>query len=414
MLVARDVSVIRGSTAILRRVSLEIPARSVLFVVGAGGAGKSSLLRALAPHACSSALPRFTGEVTINGYPLSTDGVRIVEVAQNARLTGSEPLSARLADVHGIAPADADHWLDEIGAAQASDWLADSVDTLPAQWRRALHVLAALQQRADLYLLDEPTAGLGETATAIVRTQIAAAARRACVVVATHNRLDCLAAGGHTALLAGGTLQECTDTAQFFAEPTTAAGRRYVESGSCNLPSEAAAEGRRDGIWWLVPGLLCGMSRPGISIDAATQFATLRDGGVHVLVCTEERRLYAIDALRDCGIELHHFPVPDMAPPTFAQAVDICRLAEHAIQANRGVAVHCRGGLGRTGTLLAAILIWLGDAAEEAIASVRARKPYAIQTPAQTRFLHDFASRLRDWRPQRPNPPIEGVTDVTR
>jgi len=370
MLVLHDMAVLRGELPVLRRISLQVPARGVLFVVGAGGAGKSSLLRALAHDSCDSDAIRSTGKITFNGYTIAPPHVRIARAAQDAH-------------------------------PGATDHRSNRHDPPSAESRRALEVIAILQQPADLYLLDEPTAGLDEAAARAVRAQIVAVAQHACVVVATHNRLDCLAAGGHTALLAGGTLQECTETTRFFTEPTTAAGRRYVDSGSCNLPCETAAEHRRDGIWWLVPGLLCGMSRPGISTAAAEQFATLHDGGVRVVVCTEEHRHYAADVLRDRGLELHHFPIPDMAPPSFAQAVDVCRLAEQAIQVNRGVAVHCRGGLGRTGTVLAAILIWLGDAADVAIARVRARKPLAIQTPAQTRFLHDFAGRLRDWHPQR-------------
>jgi atypical dual specificity phosphatase len=86
-----------------------------------------------------------------------------------------------------------------------------------------------------------------------------------------------------------------------------------------------------------------------------------------------------------------------MAPPSFSQAVDACRLVEQAIEEGAGVAIHCRGGLGRTGTGLAATLIWFGDDAAVAIAKVRDAQRQAIQTTAQERFLHDFAKRIRAW-----------------
>lgn len=143
---------------------------------------------------------------------------------------------------------------------------------------------------------------------------------------------------------------------------------------------------------------MCGMSRPGLVLDESVQYRRRSERGVGILVCLEERFTYALDALREQGLEHRHFSVPGMAPPSFDQAVDFCRLAEPAIRANRGIAMHCRDGLGRTGSALAVIMIWFGDAAAEAIAKVRSAKPFAIQSVAQFRFLHDFADRIHRWR----------------
>jgi atypical dual specificity phosphatase len=74
--------------------------------------------------------------------------------------------------------------------------------------------------------------------------------------------------------------------------------------------------------------------------------------------------------------------------------------------------MHCRGGLGRTGTGLGALLIWFGDSADDAIAKIRRAQPLAIQSIPQVRFLYDFASRIRGWHP--PVIPNKESLDVAR
>jgi ADP-ribosyl-[dinitrogen reductase] hydrolase len=51
------------------------------------------------------------------------------------------------------------------------------------------------------------------------------------------------------------------------------------------------------------------------------------------------------------------------------------------------VLVHCRGGLGRAGTIAARLLVELGMEPTKAIASVRAVRPGAIETSDQEIFV---------------------------
>lgn len=49
--------------------------------------------------------------------------------------------------------------------------------------------------------------------------------------------------------------------------------------------------------------------------------------------------------------------------------------------------VHCRGGLGRAGTIGARLLIELGMEPETAIRRVRAMRPGAIETREQEKYV---------------------------
>lgn len=120
----------------------------------------------------------------------------------------------------------------------------------------------------------------------------------------------------------------------------------------------------------------------------------LANDGVRLLISLHERP-YPPDRLASLGVRCLHLPVADFTPPSPAQLAQGVAAIEAAVAAGERVAIHCGGGLGRTGTLLACYLVRGGMSAEAAIAHVRARRPGSIETPAQVAAVHAFAEYNR-------------------
>lgn len=99
------------------------------------------------------------------------------------------------------------------------------------------------------------------------------------------------------------------------------------------------------------------------------------------------------------GMEWHHLPIPDVDVPdaTFEThwLYSGLRLREH-LRAGRNVLLHCRGGLGRSGTIAARLLAELGWSADTAIRAVRAQRPGAIETRAQEAHVRNTPVMPRD------------------
>jgi protein-tyrosine phosphatase len=100
---------------------------------------------------------------------------------------------------------------------------------------------------------------------------------------------------------------------------------------------------------------------------------------------------------RELGMEVLHLPIPDGSPPpdmaTFQTITT--RIITH-LKAGQTVVIHCRGGLGRAGTVAAAVLIRLGESADAAMRQVRQVRPGAIETTSQEAFLHTLACQNQD------------------
>jgi protein-tyrosine phosphatase len=96
------------------------------------------------------------------------------------------------------------------------------------------------------------------------------------------------------------------------------------------------------------------------------------------------------EAVRSAGIAWHHLPIEDVSVPDqrFEQHWRTVWPRLHGrLNDGERVLVHCRGGLGRAGTVAALMLIESGESPERAIARVRAVRPGAIETAEQETWV---------------------------
>ena len=203
-------SVHRGGRRVVRRASLSVDSPGLLFIVGASGAGKSSLLAALAggdPEEVTH-----SGTARLDGKELGVAGSRAAWVTQHEQLLEEGTLAANLAVLLHLPPRDLPAWLHCHALDDIVSRLGESCALLPPSLRRLLAVLAGLHFEAPLVLVDEPEAGLIEPHVACIRTRLGELSTRCMVVVATQDHHACQALQGHTALLAGGAIRAFAHT----------------------------------------------------------------------------------------------------------------------------------------------------------------------------------------------------------
>src|SRR5215831_10086664 len=110
-------------------------------------------------------------------------------------------------------------------------------------------------------------------------------------------------------------------------------------------------------------GRLSTMARPRGDDWLDDEMAGLREAGVDVLVClqsdVERRELGLLDegpAAQRAGIEFHHFPIVDFGVPDRSAIQPLVSTLVDALTAERHVVIHCRGGIGRSSLVAAAVL----------------------------------------------------------
>lgn len=143
---------------------------------------------------------------------------------------------------------------------------------------------------------------------------------------------------------------------------------------------------------WLIQNKLAGCRGPRNIED----LKSLKDAGVNCLI-----RLADIDEtfvssteVAEAGLEDYHEPVPDYCPPSQAQLDRLVLYIDRKVNEGKRVAVSCRAGVGRTGTVLACYLVYKGLDYESALAQVRRNRPGSVKTLQQENAVKRYAQRL--------------------
>ena len=102
------------------------------------------------------------------------------------------------------------------------------------------------------------------------------------------------------------------------------------------------------------------------------------------------------EAVRDRHMQWWHAPIPDGRPPGagFEEAWTVAGEAiRDRLRLGFDVLVHCKGGLGRAGTIAARLLVELGERPDQAIRRVREVRPGAIENEDQEAHVTQCAPR---------------------
>ncbi len=131
------------------------------------------------------------------------------------------------------------------------------------------------------------------------------------------------------------------------------------------------------------------------------QLAAAGASAILTLMPKEEMQRNAVvdmpELCAQLALQWFHLPIEDDHAPEqeFTAAWNVAKEKVHALLASgKSIAIHCKGGSGRTGLVAAQILLERGASLDEVIERVRAIRPNALQVPAHQTYIQQVAQHI--------------------
>jgi atypical dual specificity phosphatase len=428
-------------TSVLKGLTFDVLERELFAVVGPAGVGKSTLLRTLAR--LNDPLPSYWahGKISLGArdlltLPLAEARREVAMLTQKAQLytaTVAENAIALARDNRQLTYREkrelARAVLDRCGLDhRLGQRLDEPVISLSLAEQRMLTVARLLGGGACCVLADEPFRDVSEPERDDLLSFFESLKDKCATIVVTHHQGEMRRLADRICLLSAGRVVEVAEANQFFSSPKSELTRMYLDTGNC-WPRTSASEGelnelppsevtapdtnasdldqrhpswhpspeecrpRPRGFHWILPARLGGTQWPGLLQPEENDLRALTDLGVRHLVSLTEKP-FPPERLAAHGISGHHEPIVDMMPPSIDAALRLCALVSRCVRDGEPIVVHCKAGLGRTGTILACCLVYEGQDALAAIHELRQVNRYYIQTREQFDFVPAFAAFL--------------------
>lgn len=192
-----DVTVSYGVTLAIEHATFTVPVGSVMGLIGPNGAGKSTIIKA------GLELMDHTGDVRFFGKPLEEVRRKVAYMPQVAAVDWDYPITVEQVVTMGmytelgwLRRANAAHRsrvmevLDRVGIA---DLAKRQISELSGGQRRRVFVARILVQGPELYLLDEPFAGVDAASERVIRGVLHELRDHGATIVIVHHDLSTVA-----------------------------------------------------------------------------------------------------------------------------------------------------------------------------------------------------------------------------
>ncbi len=137
--------------------------------------------------------------------------------------------------------------------------------------------------------------------------------------------------------------------------------------------------------------------------DLGTDLLAIRRWGCRLLLSLIEEPEYLELGVPNLGAEAQRYglawqplPIRDRCAPDqrFEAAwPQLWPQVQEVLEQRGDLVLHCKGGLGRTGTLAACLLVSFGESPASALGRVRLARPGTVETPAQEAYVRAWPAR---------------------
>ncbi len=148
----------------------------------------------------------------------------------------------------------------------------------------------------------------------------------------------------------------------------------------------------------VAPGLFAGSHPSRIQFDRITEriVTTLISHGVTTFIdLTVPGECAAYDHLLSPGINYLDFPIGDFSVPDRPTVTGVLDAIDHITGHNGSIYLHCRAGIGRTGTIVGCWLMRHNQAGHNVITTISQLRGDFVPSP-ETTAQRDF---VRNWQP---------------
>ena len=197
LLHVEDMTMAYRETAVLWDIDLDVPEGVRCAIVGPNGAGKSTLLKGILGLEKPVA-----GFVRLWGQPIDKVRSRIAYVPQRGAVNWDFPTTVfdvvlmgryvHIGLMRRPGKADREKAREALAEMKLSELADRQISELSGGQKQRVFIARALAQQSDLYIMDEPLAGVDETTERIVMDKFVALQKEKKTVIAVHHDLSTL------------------------------------------------------------------------------------------------------------------------------------------------------------------------------------------------------------------------------